>query len=77
MDGNSSLLRDLYSKCLDQNQHISTIIYEIQNGDHKSTVINKIKQKVEEKLENHLESVKLGEKLIQELPLDSAMIWKK
>jgi hypothetical protein len=76
-DGNISLINDIYSKCLNQNQDISNKIHEIQSGQHSSTVIDKIRQKIEEKLENHFESVKLGEKIISEISREEAILWKK
>jgi hypothetical protein len=76
-EGNISLINDIYSKCLNQNQDISNKIHEIQSGQHNYTIIDKVRQKIEEKLENHSESVKLGEKIITELSRDEAMIWSK
>jgi hypothetical protein len=76
-EGNTSLINDIYSKCLNQNQDIANKIQEIQSGQHNFTVIDKIRVKIEEKLENHYESIKLGEKIIQELSRDDSIIWKK
>jgi hypothetical protein len=76
MKGNASLINEIYSKCLNQSQDILDRINEIENGTH-DMVLDKIKMKIIEKLENFENSLKLGEQIITEMDVTESMKWKR
>ena len=76
MNANISLINEIYSKCLNQQQDILDKINEIHNGIH-DIAIDRIKQKIIEKLENFDNSLKLGDKIISELNSENSIKWRK
>ena len=61
-----SVINDYYMKCINQKDDINNKIGEIHSGKHND-VLDKIKEKVIEKFENFIESLKTMEKLQGEL----------
>ena len=76
MKGNASLINEIYSKSCNQSQDILDKINEIENGIH-DIVLDKIKTKILEKMENLENSMKLGEHIILELNQTEVMKWKR
>ena len=76
MKGNTSLINEIYSKCLNQSQDIIDRINEVENGTH-DVVIEKIKTKIIEKLENLDNSLKLGDQIMREMDSVESMKWKR
>lgn len=73
-----SVINDYYMKCINQKDDINNKIGEIHSGKHND-VLDKIKEKVIEKFENFIESLKTMEKLQGELKgtVEENLIWKK
>jgi hypothetical protein len=79
-----NILNDLFSKSLNLKFEISEKITEIMNGKNTNlTTIDKVKQKIYEKIENMQETIKLLE---SELEInknnsinskDNLLLWKK
>jgi hypothetical protein len=76
MKGNTSLINEIYSKCMNQSHDIMDRINEIENGIH-DIAIDKIKTKIVEKLENLDNSLKLGDQIMQEMDNVEGMKWKR
>ena len=74
-----SILNDLFSKSLNLKYEISERITEIMNGkDSNLLVIDKVKQKIYEKIENMQETNKLIESEINESNTNNSfLLWKK
>ena len=52
-----NIINELYSKCIKQEQDINDWTNEILNGAHKSTAVEKVRDKILEKMENFEESL--------------------
>lgn len=76
-NGNTHLINEIYSKCLNQSQDISNSINEILNGLHSITTIDKVKQKIIEKLENYEESLRVLDRIFNELSTEDLALWKR
>jgi hypothetical protein len=75
---NITLINEFYSKCYKQKQDIADGINEILKGIHKIGAIDKVKDKIREKLENFEESLRTMERITSELTnIKDNLIWKK
>jgi hypothetical protein len=77
MSQNEEILSDLIRKCGVQDNEISKLIGEILNGIHRSQNINKVEEKIRERLENFKETLYMLEDSLRNLPNDRKHIWKK
>jgi hypothetical protein len=75
--GNQNIINEFYSKCLSQKLDITTKVSEIYNGVHNMNVIDKVKEKILEKLENYEESLKMSEQILNDMDKEEKLIWKK
>lgn len=73
----SNLINEFYSKCLNQKQEIDTKVSEILKGQHNIAVLDKVKDKVLERLENFEESLILSEQTLNDLTQEDRNKWKK
>jgi hypothetical protein len=74
----SQIINELYSKSFKQKQDISDGINEILKGAHNIGALDKVKQKISEKIENFEECLRMMEKVIFEIVIDHEReIWKK
>jgi hypothetical protein len=73
-----SIINDYYMKCISQKDNINNRISEIHSGKHND-VLDKIREKIYEKYENFVESLKMIEKLQFEIngTPDETLVWKK
>lgn len=76
-ENNLQIVNEFYSKCLNQKQDINDKINEIFNGVHQVNIIDKVKTKIVEKMENFGESLRLMERLINDINQSEQIIWKK
>jgi hypothetical protein len=75
---NLNLINEFYSKCFKQKQDIADGINGIMRGDHKIGAIDKVKDKIREKLENFEESLRTIERITSELTnIKDKDIWRK
>jgi len=74
-----SIINDLFSKCTNLNYEINEKINDVWKGSNIITALDKIKEKISEKIENLYESMKLLEREINELSItsQSSLLWKK
>lgn len=74
-----NLINDLFSKCSNLNYDINEKINDVRKGSNMISALDKIKEKISEKIENLHESLKLLEGEINELPITSqtSLLWKK
>jgi len=74
-----SLINDLFSKCTNLNYEINEKINDLRKGSNMISALDKIKEKVSEKIDNLHESIKLLEREINELTItsQSSLLWKK
>ncbi len=77
-NSNINLINEFYSKCFKQKQDIADGINEIIKGIHKIGAIEKVKDKIKEKLENFEESLRTIERISSELKESKDKeVWKK
>jgi hypothetical protein len=75
---NKTLINEFYSKCFKQKQDIADGINEILKGMHKIGAIEKVKDKIREKLENFEESLRTIDRITSDLTIiKDKDIWKK
>jgi predicted nucleic acid-binding Zn-ribbon protein len=74
-----SLINDLFSKCTNLNYEINEKINDLRKGSNMISALDKIKEKISEKIDNLHESIKLLEREINELTItsQSSLLWKK
>lgn len=74
-----NIINDLYSKCNNLIYEIQNKITEILSGSTMQSALDKVKEKIGEKIENLYESIKLLDREISELAdsAQSSLIWKK
>jgi len=76
-----NILNDLFSKSLNLKFEISEKITEIMNGKNINlTAIDKVKQKIYEKIENMQETIRLLESELDNFKYntkDNLLLWKK
>lgn len=70
-------INEFYTKCQRQSNDINNEINEIKAGKHPISAIDKVKDKILEKLENYEESLRLVEIILNELDYSDKEIWKK
>lgn len=74
----SQIINELYSKSFKQKQDISDGINEIMKGTHNIGALDKVKNKISEKIENFDECLRMMEKVIFEMVIEHEKeIWKK
>ena len=61
----TSVLNDIYSKCLAQENDISEQISKVINNTYSIDTIDRVKQKIKESLENYQNSINLLNIFIQ------------
>ena len=77
-NSNLTLINEFYSKCFKQKQDIADGINEILKGMHKIGAIEKVKDKIREKLENFEESLRTIDRITSDLRnVKDKEIWKK
>jgi len=77
-NSNLTLINEFYSKCFKQKQDIADGINEILKGMHKIGAIEKVKDKIREKLENFEESLRTIDRIASDLNnIKDNQIWKK
>ncbi len=74
----SQIVNELYSKCFKQKQDISDGVNDIMKGLHNIGALDKVKQKILDKLENFEESLRMMEKVLYEIVIEHEReIWRK
>ena len=75
----SSVLKDIYSKCLAQENSISNEISKVIKNTYPIDTIDRVKQKIKEQLENYNNSIELLEiSLINsKISNEEKEIWKR
>lgn len=73
------IINDLFSKCTNLNYEINEKINDVRKGSNMLSALDKIKEKISERIENLHESMKLLEREINELTItsQSSLLWKK
>lgn len=74
-----TLINELFSKCTNLNYEINEKINDVRKGSNILSALDKIKEKILERIENQHESIKLLEREINELTITSqtSFLWKK
>ena len=74
-----TLINELFSKCTNLNYEINEKINDVRKGSNMLSALDKIKEKISERIENLHESMKLLEREINELTItsQSSLLWKK
>ena len=75
--GNQNIINEFHSKCLAQNKEITTNISEIRNKSHNISALDRVKEKVLERLENYEESLKMSESILNQMGSDDRLVWKR
>jgi len=74
----SQIVNEMYSKCFRLRQDITDGVNEIRKGIHKIGAIDKVKQKINEKIENFEESLRMMDRIILQLSSENEReMWKK
>ena len=76
-DSSLDILNEIYSKCFKQSGDITSGISDIRKGVHPVGVIDKVKSKIMEKMENYEESLRMMERIIHEYSGSEKGLWKK
>ena len=80
-----NLINDLYSKCINSKYDINEKITDIMKGSNITSALDKVKEKILEKIENLQETLKLLEREISEYLINhnntnnnnQGLLWKK
>jgi hypothetical protein len=74
-----TIINDLFSKSSNLNYEIYEKINDVRKGGNIFSALDKIKEKIYEKIENLHESLKMLEREINDstLATDKSLIWKK
>ncbi len=74
-----TIINELFSKCTNLNYEINEKINDVRKGSNMLSALNKIKEKISERIDNLHESIKLLEREINELTNTSqtCLLWKK
>ena len=75
----SSILKEMYSKCVSQENDISKEIAKIIDNLYPIDTIDRVKQKIKEKLENYSNSIELLKSSIETAKISNndKDIWRK
>ena len=72
-----NMINEMYSKCLKQNQDVTSAVIDIRKGLHNIQSIDKVKDKVLEKLENFEETLRMMERILHDYSGNERSLWKR